>query len=81
MLSCKDFVLQSAKILDNEELSFSQRLSNKFHIIICHHCRRYLKQAQITISVANKLVSEQVSDQTAEVAVSNMKTFTINNSQ
>lgn len=78
MLSCKEFVEQSAKIVDNEELSFTQKLNNKIHLFFCHHCRTYLKQAKTTVAVANKLENEPPTEPQIKQSVTGMKNFATN---
>ena len=75
MLSCKEFVNQSSKIVDNEELSLSEKISFKVHVFLCHHCKRYLKQAKTTVAVANKLVTEHAPDFITEKGVADMKEY------
>ncbi len=72
MLSCKDFVRESSKILDNEKLSLIQKFSFYMHMVICHHCRKYLIQMKATVSVAKNLQNEAVSDEILEQSVSRL---------
>ena len=55
MLNCKDFVKQQNERLDGREASLMQRMSLKMHEIICHHCRRYLKQLKLVDSVGHNM--------------------------
>lgn len=80
MLSCKDFVQQSAELLNKEELSFMQNILNKIHLLFCHHCRNYLKQVETTVLVANKLKYEHANEQQIESSVTKMRTFSEINS-
>lgn len=75
MLSCKEFVLQASKIIENEELALGHRINNQFHLFFCHHCRNYLKQAKITASVAKNLQLEPASKEVIEETVSEMNSF------
>lgn len=75
MLSCKEFVEQSAKVVDNEELTLGQKLNNKLHLFFCHHCRTYLKQAKTTVAVANQLKNEPPPSPQIEQSVADMKCF------
>ncbi len=81
MLSCKEFVEQSAKIVDNEQLSIGQKLNNKLHLFICHHCRTYLKQAKTTVAVANKLENEPPTSPQIEQSIAEMKGFSASQEQ
>lgn len=49
MLKCRDFMQHADALVDNTELSFRERLSLWFHWLICHHCRRYLKQLKLLV--------------------------------
>jgi len=81
MLSCKEFVEQSAKIVDNEELTIGQKLNNKLHLFFCHHCRTYLKQAKMTVAVANKLENEPATAPQIEQSIAEMKGFSASQDQ
>jgi len=43
MLSCKEVAANADQLVDGS-LSLRRRLSMRLHILICGHCRRYLKQ-------------------------------------
>lgn len=73
MLNCKQFVEQSLQIIENEKLSFWQHINNRLHLFLCVHCRKYLKQAQITATVAKNIESEPLPDQLIEKCVRDMK--------
>ncbi|MCP3673235.1 MAG: anti-sigma factor [Gammaproteobacteria bacterium] len=77
MLSCKEFVEQLAKIIDNEELTLGQKLNNKLHLFFCHHCKTYLKQAKITVAVAKKLDCEPPTSTQIEQSIAEMKGFSV----
>lgn len=42
MLSCRE-VVSSADALVDEELSWRQRLPLRLHLLLCRHCRRYVR--------------------------------------
>jgi len=79
MLSCKDFVLKSAKIMDNDEMSSMEKFSFSMHRLICHHCRKYLRQMKTTESVAKNLNNEPAPKELLEESVSNLKAFSKEN--
>ncbi len=54
MLTCKQVADTASDYLDGPT-TFLQRLSLGFHLRICKHCRRYLKQLRLTIRVASQL--------------------------
>ena len=47
MLTCRDLVNNADLLLDNAELTTGQRLSLRTHLLICHRCRRYLRQLRV----------------------------------
>ena len=73
MLNCKDFVQQSGNLIDNEQLTIGQKINNKLHLFLCHHCRNYLNQASTVASMSSNLELEPASEQLIEKSVSKMK--------
>jgi hypothetical protein len=43
MLSCRE-VVKNADTLLARELPWRQRLAMSIHLLICHHCRNYVRQ-------------------------------------
>lgn len=43
MLKCRELAGKADQYLDGE-LSPRERLAIRLHILMCHHCRRYLRQ-------------------------------------
>ena len=66
MLNCKDFVKQQNERLDGQDVSLMQRMSLKMHELICHHCRRYLKQLKLVDSVGHNLEQPAVDEATIQ---------------
>jgi len=48
VLSCREVVNDADQLLDGE-LHWRQRLSIRFHLLICHNCRRYVRQLRMLI--------------------------------
>lgn len=48
MLNCKQ-VFEDADSLLAEELGTWQRLRVQMHLLICHHCRRYVRQLRVMV--------------------------------
>lgn len=46
MLNCKQFVTQSDELQD-DDLTFSQKLHLRLHLLMCRHCRRYVRQSKL----------------------------------
>jgi anti-sigma factor ChrR (cupin superfamily) len=49
MLTCRQLVKESDQLLAGE-LSWRRRLSIKFHLLMCRHCRRYIAQLRLLIA-------------------------------
>lgn len=54
MLSCKALVARSSEFLDGE-LGLRPRLSVRMHLVMCRHCRRFIKQMRLSQAVLRKL--------------------------
>ena len=48
MLSCRE-VVDNADLLITGHLSWRHQLAIRIHLLICHHCRRYVRQFKILI--------------------------------
>ena len=48
MLNCRE-VVQDADLLLAGELTWQRRLSLQMHLLMCHRCRRYIKQLRVLI--------------------------------
>ena len=79
MLSCKQFVERSSKIIENEALSLGQRVNNKLHMFFCMHCSNYIKQAQLVTETSKELQLDDAPDAVIKNSVSEMKNFSENN--
>lgn len=44
MLKCSEVVEKADALVDDETLGFGERLSLRMHLIMCRHCRRYVRQ-------------------------------------
>ncbi len=51
MLSCKQLAQQHASDYIDENQSVSQRLQVRLHLLMCGHCRRFVKKLRMTKSV------------------------------
>lgn len=67
MLSCKQITEQACDYLE-KHLTFRQRLQVWLHLLICHHCRRYIRQIRSTVGCLHSH-RKSVSDQQAEEIV------------
>lgn len=44
MLKCRDVEQRADALVDNEPLPWRERMALRLHLLICHHCRRYVRQ-------------------------------------
>lgn len=53
MPSCKDITEHSSDYLDRH-MPWWQRANYRLHLMICVHCRRYVRQLKLTISTLGR---------------------------
>jgi predicted anti-sigma-YlaC factor YlaD len=61
MLKCVEIVAVTSDYLDGQ-LRFTDGLSVRTHLAICHHCRRFVRQMRLTLRVLQQLPEPEVSD-------------------
>ncbi len=61
MLSCKDINQKASQYIDSE-LSFSQRLAIGFHLLMCVHCRRYMRQLAAMVNTLRQRPKAECSE-------------------
>jgi len=66
MLKCRDVPAEASLGID-DELSWQRRLSLGFHVLMCQHCRRYLRQLTRLSSAWRGLHSPASDEEVAEV--------------
>ena len=44
MLKCKEVVDRADALVDGTPLSWRERFALRMHLLMCHHCRRYVRQ-------------------------------------
>ncbi len=65
-LSCKNIVEQSTEYLE-ENANWASRLKIRFHLLMCHHCRRFIRHKKIANEyVLKQQQLQQFSDQQLE---------------
>lgn len=47
MLKCTHLVDKADLLIDDADLSLGQRFSLRVHLVICRHCRRYVRQLRV----------------------------------
>lgn len=66
MLSCQNLVHQASDFTD-KNLSRRQIFSMKMHLLMCAHCRRFMKHFQTTIKVAADIAQQQEKPSLVEI--------------
>lgn len=62
MLRCDQVVHRADELVDGTPLSFRERLALRMHLLMCHHCRRYVRQLKLLVAALHR------SDEPAEPA-------------
>ncbi len=60
MLKCKDVVAKATDYVD-KELSWSQSMSMAMHLLLCGHCRRFIKYFKLSLQTlkSKKIISAE----------------------
>ncbi|MBH9304960.1 zf-HC2 domain-containing protein [Pseudomonas aeruginosa] len=58
MLSCKELVARSSDCLDGQ-LDFRGQLAVRSHLLMCRHCRRFIRQMRLTQATVRHLPEGQ----------------------
>jgi len=66
VLSGRD-VVRDADLLLADELAWQRRLSLKMHLLICRHCRRYVKQLRALIRAVPFMHSKASDEEVSEI--------------
>ena len=66
MLSCRDISHHAGDYVE-KQLSFRQRISYGIHLLLCGHCRHFLRHFRATLAYTRSLQdAEQISDTKAQ---------------
>ena len=70
MLKCKDVVANATDYID-EELSWSQSLRMALHLLMCGHCRRFIKYFRLSLQALQnkKTISKDDADKLSSEAI------------
>lgn len=69
MLKCQNLIEMASDYLDGD-LPFAQRLSIRFHLFMCIHCKRYLSQFRLSVNTIHELKEEnEVSEEKIEAVL------------
>jgi anti-sigma factor RsiW len=66
MLKCRDVPAEVSLAID-DELSWRRRLNLRVHVLMCQHCRRYLRQLKRLSRAWGGLHSPASDEEVAEV--------------
>lgn len=61
MLTCRQLVAQSSDLLDGQ-LGIRQRLALRRHLLLCRHCRRFMRQLRLTQATLRRLPEPPCAD-------------------
>ena len=50
MLKCKHVVVKADALVDGAPLTKRERFALRLHLLMCHHCRRYVRQLRAMLS-------------------------------
>ncbi|MGK0392816.1 MAG: hypothetical protein AOY29_01495 [Alcanivorax borkumensis] len=50
MLKCKDVVAKADALVDGTSLTMRERIALRMHLLMCHHCRRYVHQLRVLVN-------------------------------
>ncbi|SDH92734.1 Putative zinc-finger [Pseudomonas delhiensis] len=54
MLTCKELVALSSDLLDSQ-LGLREKLAVRRHLLLCRHCRRFIRQMRLTQATLRRL--------------------------
>ncbi len=73
MITCRDISDTASDYLDGPT-TFMQRFGLRFHLIVCQHCRRYVKQLNLASRVAQSVSSaSEPTDEEIELLVEKLR--------
>lgn len=58
MLTCKELVALSSDLLDSQ-LGLREKLAVRRHLLLCRHCRRFIRQMRLTQATVRHLPEGQ----------------------
>jgi len=71
MISCRDIAKLSSQYLD-KDLPLIKRMRIKVHLMMCIHCRRFMKQLQATINTVKCLKEPEITHSDIDNQVANL---------
>jgi anti-sigma factor RsiW len=72
MLSCREVTDKASDYLD-DALPPGQRMALRMHLVMCRHCRRYLRQLRATVAALGRLDGADVAEEVVRALVERLK--------
>ncbi|MFT5719871.1 MAG: putative anti-sigma-YlaC factor YlaD [Motiliproteus sp.] len=72
MLKCREIVAQSSTYLELE-MPFGRRLEYRMHLLMCQHCRRFIRQFSAATQMTRQLSEPAVSSAEIEAVLSKIE--------
>ncbi|KZY31724.1 hypothetical protein A3754_24640 [Alcanivorax sp. HI0083] len=69
MLKCKHVVEKADALVDGAPLSKRERFALRLHLLICHHCRRYVRQLRALVTSLRRPPPETVSQEKVDAVL------------
>ncbi|MZR63476.1 zf-HC2 domain-containing protein [Alcanivorax sp. DP30] len=69
MLKCKDAVERADALVDGTPLSWRERFALRMHLLMCHHCRRYVHQLRALVTSLRRPPPEAVSQEKVDAVL------------
>lgn len=66
MLKCKDVVEKADALVDGTPMSWRERLAMRLHLLMCHHCRRYVRQLRALVTTLRRTEAPRNNDEEVE---------------
>ncbi|MED5238436.1 MAG: zf-HC2 domain-containing protein [Pseudomonadota bacterium] len=63
MLKCKEAVEKANALVDGAPLGWRERFALRLHLLMCHHCRRYLRQLRALVISLHRSPPNAASDE------------------
>jgi hypothetical protein len=68
MYKCRDIAKHASEYVDRQ-LSLRERLAFALHLLICGHCREFLRQLRLALALYRRLPSQELTAIEAEAVV------------
>ena len=67
MLKCKDVVAKADALVDGTSLTMRERIALRMHLLMCHHCRRYVHQLRVLVNTLPRETDRLEDAQTRDI--------------